>query len=195
MTPPTSTPPAERLLATAALLFAGEGIRAVGIDRLINEAGVARASLYQAFGSKDQLIAEYLRRQHDTDRRNWLAATRGADGPIGKVMGFFESATKAAKRRQYVGCLYLNAAAEFPDRAHPVWEAVHEHRTWMREEVTRLLTEAGVPDAAGVAASVQLLYDGGLAGSKFERSAEPITRAADLARALIEGKQGRVAPA
>ena len=187
MTTLTSTPPAERLLATAAQLFAEEGIRAVGIDRLISEAGVARASLYQAFGSKDRLIAEYLRRQHDIDRRNWQSAARGADAdPVGKVLAFFDCAAKAAKRRRYAGCLYLNAAAEFPDRSHPVHEAVAEHRRWMREELTRLLGEAGVADAVDTAKSVQVLYDGGLTGSKLCRTVEPIHRAAAMTRTLID---------
>ncbi|WP_051499906.1 TetR/AcrR family transcriptional regulator [Nocardia sp. BMG51109] len=187
MTPPSSPSPSERLLATAALLFAAEGIRAVGIDRLISEAGVARASLYQAFGSKDQLITEYLRRQHDIDRRAWQAAARDAGAnPVDQVLALFDCAAKAAKRRRYAGCLYLNAAAEFPDRTHPVHGAVGEHRRWVREEVGRLLAAAGLAGASDIAKSVQLLYDGGLTGSKLDRSVAPIHRAESMARTLID---------
>lgn len=180
--------PADRLLATAGRLFVAEGIRAVGIDRLVAESGVARASLYQAFGSKDQLISEYLRRQHDNDRRAWQAAARVVNEPVGKVLVFFECAARAAKRRQFPGCVYLNAAAEFPDRSHPVWIAIDEHRGWMRTEVAGLLREAGCAQPEDLAASIQLLYDGGLSGCKAVRSVDPIRRAQRLARELIDGR-------
>jgi AcrR family transcriptional regulator len=179
-------PPAERLLSAAARLFAAEGIRAVGIDRLISESGVARASLYQSFGSKDQLIAEYLRRQHDTDRRAWQTAVRAMSDPVARVLAFFDCAARAATKRKYSGCLYLNAAAEFPEREHPVWTAIAEHRRWVRDTISHLLTEAGVRAPDHLAATVQLLYDGALAGSKLERSVEPIVAARRLASAQID---------
>ncbi|RJO70654.1 TetR/AcrR family transcriptional regulator [Nocardia panacis] len=180
------TSPADRLLATAGRLFAAEGIRAVGIERLVTESAVARASLYQAFGSKDQLAAEYLRHQHETDRRAWHVASRRIAEPIGKVLLFFECAARAARQRHYPGCLYINAAAEFPDRSHPVWLPIDEHREWMRAAVAALLREAGVPQPDELAASIQLLYDGGLSGSKATGSVDPIMRAQRLARTLID---------
>ncbi|MCX9192367.1 TetR family transcriptional regulator [Carbonactinospora thermoautotrophica] len=177
--------PAERLLQTAATLFTREGIRAVGIDRLVAEAKVARASLYQNFGSKDALIAAYLQRQDELDRAAYQRATRRCDSAVGRVLALFDLAEAAARRRQYPGCLYLNAVTEFPDPKHPVSVAVRSHRQWLRDLLTTELTRAGAADPAALAEQIHLLYDGGLAGSKLSRSPEPIRLAKQMAANMI----------
>jgi AcrR family transcriptional regulator len=185
-----SGPPAERLLATAAALFGREGIRAVGIDRIVAEADVARASLYQAFGSKDGLIAAYLDRQDELDRQRWeRAAARQHDDAVSKVLLMFDLAAASARKNRYPGCLYLNAAAEFPDPKHPVAASIARHRAGIAERVTGLLARAGVSDPEPTAAELQVLYDGALAGSKMARSVEPVHIAKDMARGIVEQRR------
>lgn len=178
----TTRSPAERLLEAAGNLFAREGIRAVGVDRVLAEAGVARASLYHAFGSKDALIAAYVDDQDRADRGKWEEATAGIGSPAEKVLALFDLARTAAVQRDYRGCLYLNAATEFPDRDHPVRHAVARHRAWLREMLLDQLAQAGVPDRERVADRIVVLYDGAVAGSKFSRSTSPI----DVGREMVD---------
>jgi AcrR family transcriptional regulator len=177
--------PAERLLETATTLFTLYGIRAVGIDRLLEEAKVARASMYQSFGSKDALVVAYLKRQHTNDQAAYQTAVERHDAPVDRVLAAFDLADSSARRRQYRGCLYLNAATEFPDDAHPVTTAVLDHRKWLYDQWLAHLRQAGVADPAALAHRVQLLYDGALAGSKVSRSCEPIRLARQMAEDVI----------
>ncbi|MEV7010087.1 TetR family transcriptional regulator [Streptosporangium sp. NPDC051022] len=186
MTALSSPKPAERLLETAGRLFPIRGIRAVGIDQIIAEAGVAKASLYQAFGSKDALVVAYLERQDAADRAVYRAAVTGLTDPAGRVLLSFDLAMAAARRRSYRGCLFLNAATEFPDPGHPVAEAVEAHRAWMRARWAEALAGRGVERAALVE-RVQVLYDGGVAGAKAARSTAPIALGREMARELLAG--------
>lgn len=166
--------PADRLLESATALFAAHGIRAVGIDRIIGEAGVARASLYSAFGSKDALVTEYLHQLDLRDRRRWEDAAVGIEDPLGRVFAFFDLAIASAPIRNYRGCQYLNATTEFPGELDGVLTPVREHRDWLHQQLTALLTAAEVADAPVLATKIQTIYDGALAGSKFDRSEDPI---------------------
>lgn len=177
--------PAERLLAAATSLFAKHGIRAVGVDRILAEAGVARASLYQAYGSKDALIEAYLRHQDQRDREGYARARAKLTDPAERVLLSFELAAAAAKRRRFRGCLYLNAATEFPDQRHPVAGVVGEHRGWLREVWAGELHEVGARDTGRLLDRLTLLYDGGLAGSKASHSTGPILLARDMAADLL----------
>jgi AcrR family transcriptional regulator len=177
--------PAQRLLDAASTLFAREGIRAVGIERIIGEAKVARASLYQNYGSKDALIVAYLRRQDEQDRAGYQRASTGISDPHERALLVFDLAAKAARRRRFRGCLYLNAATEFPDPEHPVNAAVRDHRRWLEDLWTSALGECDVPSPAPVVSRLVVLYDGGLAGSKVSKTTDPILFARDMAADLL----------
>ncbi|WP_078327234.1 TetR/AcrR family transcriptional regulator [Mycobacteroides salmoniphilum] len=180
--PPRVLAPADRLLRAAADLFATQGIRAVGIDQILRESGVAKASLYSSYGSKDALIVAYLEELDQRDRNRWDAAVATRRDPIAKVLTFFDLAAAAAHARNFRGCLYANAATEFPGTE---WEPVRAHRAWFRATVTALLREAGISRPDNVARRVQLFYDGALTASKMEKSVAPITLARKLARESI----------
>lgn len=181
--PVTGTvPPAQRLLATAAELFANQGIRAVGIDQILREAGVAKASLYSTYGSKDALVIAYLADLDHADRNRWQRAVAEIDDPVDRILTFFDLASGAATRRDYRGCLYANAATEYPGVE---LEPVRAHRQWLRDTLAALLDQAGVSCSAVLARRIQLLYDGALLGSKLDRSIKPIAAARTLAEELI----------
>ncbi|MFV8051893.1 TetR/AcrR family transcriptional regulator [Mycobacterium sp. 48b] len=181
--PATGTaPPAQRLLATAAELFANQGIRAVGIDQILREAGVAKASLYSTYGSKDALVIAYLADLDHADRNRWERAVADIEDPVDRILMFFELASVAATRRDYRGCLYANAATEYPGVE---LEPVRAHREWLRDRLATLLDQAGVSSPAVLARRIQLLYDGALLGSKLDRSTEPIVAARALTEELI----------
>ncbi|CQA12556.1 Putative transcriptional regulator%2C TetR family [Mycobacteroides abscessus] len=102
--------------------------------------------------------------------------------PIAKVLTFFDLAAAAAESRDFRGCLYANAATEFPGLQ---LEPVRTHREWFRATVAALLREAGLARPDNIARQVQLLYDGALTGSKIDKSVVPITLARRLTRQLI----------
>lgn len=177
--------PAQRLLQAAGNLFMREGIHAVGVDRVLTEAGVARASLYHAFGSKDALVAAYVDDQDHADRAKWEKAAADVDTAQERILVLFDLARSSALHRRFRGCLYLNAATEFPDPEHPVRHAVARHRGWLREMLLDELTRAGVEAPEPVADRIILLYDGAVAGSKFSRTTAPIDLGRSVANELI----------
>lgn len=183
--------PAERLLEAATALFAREGIRAVGVERIIEHADVARGSLYQSYGSKDGLIVAYLRHQDARDRGAYDRARHGLDDPLEEVLVAFDLAARSARRRGFRGCLYLNAATEFPDLRHPSSAVIREHREWLGSAWRRSVAALGAADPDAVVAELTLLYDGGLVGSKIAKSTAPIELAREMAarrlRSLVPG--------
>ncbi|WP_182346476.1 TetR/AcrR family transcriptional regulator [Tomitella gaofuii] len=188
---PTETPPAgrrtarARLLDAATALFSADGIRAVGIDRVISEAGVARASLYSAFGSKNGLITAYLERLDTRDRLRWEDAVAGIDDPLAKIFAFFDLAIDSAPVRNFRGCQYLNAATEFPGELGGVLAPVAAHRAWLHSLVRGLLEEAGYDGADDLASRIQTIYDGALAGSKFAADEGPLRLGRTMAAELL----------
>ncbi|WP_068157449.1 TetR/AcrR family transcriptional regulator [Rhodococcus phenolicus] len=176
--------PAERLLETASALFSEHGIRAVGIDRILAESGVARASLYSAYGSKDALVVAYLDRLDRRDRARWVDAVAGMQDPAAKILAFFDLALASAPSKGYRGCQYSNAATEFPDES---FAPVVAHREWLRGTLVELLTAAGVAEPDAVALRIRLIYDGAFAGSKLERTDSPLRRGREMVAELIGG--------
>jgi len=107
-------PPRERLLAAADELFYREGVHSVGIDRVIERAGVAKATLYNAFGSKEELVKAYLDGRHEARKRRLAQAMDGIDSPRGKLLVVFDVMDKLFAAPGYQGCAFLNASAESP---------------------------------------------------------------------------------
>ncbi|MDT0465456.1 TetR/AcrR family transcriptional regulator [Streptomyces gibsoniae] len=182
----SGTSPAQRLLDAASTLFVREGIRAVGIERILSRADVARASLYQTFGSKDALVVAYLDGQDESARTRYTREAARLEDPRDRVLLTFDLAAKDAKRQGFRGCLYLNALTEFPEAGHPVRLAVDRHRARLAGTWAEELTAAGLADPGPTVAQLMLLYDGGLAGCKSARSAEPVLQARDMAAELLE---------
>ncbi|MEU4190843.1 TetR/AcrR family transcriptional regulator [Kribbella sp. NPDC026611] len=152
-----------RLLQKASELFYAEGIHAVGVDRVVAEAKVTRATLYRHFPSKDDLIVAYLT-QADEAIRARLDALRKpgatADELIRAVGRFIADDIQS---RGFRGCAFLNAAAEYPDPAHPVHQAVLRHRKWFLDTLTDLFQGTGKSDPAPAARHFVMLRDGAMA--------------------------------
>jgi AcrR family transcriptional regulator len=163
--------PADRLLAAATKLFATHSIRAVGVDRILREADCAKASLYSAYGSKDALVIAYLTELDLADRNRFTQAIEGLTDPVARALTFFDLAHANGVRQDFPGCLYANAATEFPGVR---FEPIDNHRRWVRAALSGFIKAAGVRRPTPTARHVQLLYDGALAASKVEQSVEPI---------------------
>ena len=161
-----TSPARSRVLETAARLFYAEGVHAVGIDRIIAEAGVAKATFYHHFPAKDELVRAYVQRQSQVQRET--AARLPEAAPRDMVLAVFDVVGDLGRDPSYRGCPFVNAAAEYPDPAHPVRQAIAEHRRWFRELLRDLLVADGHPDAERTADILVALKDGLLVGSDLD---------------------------
>jgi AcrR family transcriptional regulator len=153
----------DRLLCTATELFYAEGIHAVGVDRVIAVAQVTRATLYRHFASKDDLVVAYLTAADEAIRAR-TAAVRAKDAaPDDVVRAVGRHIADDIQGQGFRGCAFLNAAAEYPDPAHPVHQAVLRHRQWFLDTVTELLAATGESDPEPAARHFVMLRDGAMA--------------------------------
>ena len=185
-------PPRERLLEAAAELFYAEGVQSVGIDRVIERAGVAKASLYSTFGSKEELVRAYLDERHARTIGRLRAAADAVDpsDPVGRILAVFDEQAEIFRRPGYHGCAFTAAAAEAP-RDGRINEAARSYRAEMRALFTDLATAVGAPDPPLLASQLQLLYDGGAAAANLDRDPSIAAPVRAAAQALIAASLGR----
>lgn len=179
--------PRERLLEAAEELFYAEGVHSVGIDRVIERAGVAKASLYSTFGSKEELVTEYLERRHATILARLRAAVDAVDpaDPVERILAVFDSQADLFRGRGYRGCAFVAASAEAP-RDGRIGEATRDYRGEIRELFTELAAAAGAPDPAALASQLQIVYDGAGSAANLDRNPSIAAPARAAAAALIE---------
>lgn len=175
----------ERLLLAANELFYAEGVQSVGIDRVIEHAGVAKASLYNCFGSKEGLVLAYLnyRRERSIDRISRVL-TRFRT-PRERLLGMFDAQGELITSSDYNGCAFAAASAEAP-RGGSVEVASDEYRAWMRAKFAELAAEVGVADPEGLARQLHLLYDGATLSSQMDRDPTAASVARETAAVLVD---------
>jgi AcrR family transcriptional regulator len=173
----------ERLLAAADELFYTEGVQTVGIDRVIEHAGVAKASLYNTFGSKEALVRAYLDGRHNgTVERLTRVLERHTD-PRERLLAVFEAQGELFAEPGFRGCAFVTASAE----ARPgsvVERAADDYRAWVRDLFAGLAEDAGVADPDALARQLQLLYDGAGLAARMDRD-PAIARSARAAAAAL----------
>ncbi|KYH44648.1 hypothetical protein AZH51_00305 [Branchiibius sp. NY16-3462-2] len=163
-----------RLLATAAQIFYREGIHAVGVDRLVSEAGVTRATFYRHFPSKDDLVRAYIELEDRALRDLFAASAAHVSSPEDALEVVLQGIAQDVQEHHTRGCPFLNAAAEFPDPQHPVRRAVRVHRDWFAQTLSELVGATGREDAAQVARALVLLRDSALVGAYVDGSADVV---------------------
>ena len=177
-------PARERILLTAGELFYRDGIRAVGVDAIIAESGVAKMSLYRNFASKDALIVAWLERRDEAYWQRWDVAEASADTPRGKLEAVLDMVAKRVADPRWRGCAFLNTCAELPGD-HPAMAVVRRNKTRVRERLQDLAAAAGAGDPAGLADRLQLLIDGAYALGAALGPAGPAAKVAAAGRAAI----------
>jgi AcrR family transcriptional regulator len=180
-------PARARVLETATRLFYAEGVHAVGVDRIIAEAGVAKATFYHHFPSKDDLVVVYLTEQSAWQRA--AVATLPAASPRETLETIFAVMCDFSVEPGYRGCAFINAAAEYPDPGHPVRQAVAGHRRWIRGLFRDLLAADGHPDAERTAGILLMLRDGLSIGFDLD-DPSAVRAAAREALARVVGQAG-----
>lgn len=182
---PVSEPgPRRRLLDVADRLFSEEGVHVVGIDRLLEEAGVAKASLYTHFGNKDGLVRAYLE-EHFADRREHVAQVLARyDSPRERLLGLFADVQDALAGTTFRGCRFVSASAEArPDES--IGALTEEYRTWVRTLFTGLAKSAGASDPKRLGRQLALLYDGAAVAARLDKDRSGAGAAARSAAAAL----------
>jgi AcrR family transcriptional regulator len=176
----------ERLLVAADQLFYAEGVHVVGVDRIVALAGVTKATLYNTFDSKEDLVRAYLE-EHMHRRQESIARILTASStPSERILGIFAEVEKALAGSEFRGCRFIMATAEA--RPGDASEAVaKEYRDWLRAVFTDLAEQAGASDAKQLGRRLLLLYDGAAVAARMDedrRAAAAATRSA--AEALVK---------
>src|SRR5205809_6337709 len=157
----------DRLLDAADRLFYQEGVRAVGIDRLLAEADAAKASLYQHFASKDQLVASYLERR-TVDARAHIEAYLADTPPSQRALRFFDWVVEWAESQDFRGCPLQHTVSELTDAARPARAVARDQRDWFTDRLREWTLAAGVKDAKATARALIVLFDGAIAASEID---------------------------
>jgi AcrR family transcriptional regulator len=177
----------ERILETAYDLFSQRGIRAVGVDEVIDRAAVAKATLYRHFPSKDDLVLAFLERREQRWTRDWVEAEarRRGETPEEQLLAIFDAFDEWFRRDDFEGCSFVNVLLEVADREHPVGRASAEHLETIRSIVRTLAEEAGLRDPHAFALSWHILMKGSIVQAA-EGDREAAQRAKAVGRLLIE---------
>lgn len=177
----------DRLLTAAAELFYAEGIHTVGIDRVIERAGVAKASLYKTFGSKDELVRAYLEQRHAITEARVTRALARWDDPRDKILGVFVAQGERMAEPDYHGCPFISATAE-SERDSGAMHAASAYRSWLRGLFAELAGLAGVADTDRISRQLVMLYDGAALSLRIDgdRTAADAARAAAAALLAAE---------
>ena len=175
----------DRILDTAYRLFYARGIRAVGVDLIIAESGVAKATFYKHFPSKEELVIAYLDKVDGIWTGQLRAAAEAAGpGPADQLVGLFDALGTACRRGGYRGCAFINAAAEAMPGT-PVHDRTVAHKQAVLAWVRDLAALAGAADPDALARALTLLLDGGLADGALAANPEAAAAAKDTARQLV----------
>jgi AcrR family transcriptional regulator len=178
---------AERILGVARNLFYKEGIRAVGVDEIVRQAGVTKPSLYRSFASKDELTASYLR---EYDKSFWerfdtsVAAHPG--NPRAQIIDFLTGVGRRAVKPNYRGCGMTNAAVEYPEAGHPARVVSEANKRELRRRLREMAAGMGAPDSETLGDGLLLLIEGAYISGQLFGPGGPAAAVAANAERLID---------
>ncbi|MFD0711579.1 TetR/AcrR family transcriptional regulator [Paenibacillus sp. GCM10027626] len=177
----------ERILQAASDLFYKEGVRAVGIDRVIDESGVAKASFYRNFASKDDLIVNYLEYRGDLTLERLEEAERlHPDSPKMQLFAMVDGLVERINQSDYRGCPFMNTVVEFPDSNHPAHQRAVENRRELWGKVEEVMRKGRAQNPEELAAQLRMLCSGAIMVSYVDKSAFNREHFLSAARLLIE---------
>jgi AcrR family transcriptional regulator len=179
------TPARERLLAAANELFYAEGIHTVGVDRIIEHAGVSRASFYNNFDSKEQLIHTYLLGRHEGTTSRLSEAIAAHDDPRQKILAVFDIQAAVFRQPDFNGCAFQAASTEAPVGGTIASDAT-AFRQWMRTMFTDLAGLAGAADPEQLGRQLHLLYDGAGLTARMDHDADIAVATRAAVEALLD---------
>jgi AcrR family transcriptional regulator len=181
----------ERILAIASDLFYRRGVRAVGVDLVVEAAGIAKTSLYRHFRTKDDLIAAFLQREDEDFWACWdgVAARHGQDGEA-ELSAHMAWIGERVGRPHYRGCPQLNVAAEFPDEDHPARIVAKTHKQELRRRLRGIAERLRVDRPDELAAQLAVVINGAFVSSQILAEDDATAILLQMARALIAAARG-----
>lgn len=156
--------PRERVLAAAARLFIGEGVNAVGVDRIAQEAAVSKRSIYQHFDGKDAIVAEMLREYGPRVVAGYFTESDDL-APRERVLHVYDALHAAAEASDFFGCPFVNVATELRDREHPAAQVAQHFKGELTAFFERQAVAAGASEPHVLAVQLTLLFDGASASA------------------------------
>ena len=185
----------EHILATASSLFYQRGVRAVGVDLVIAEAGIAKTSLYRYFPTKDELIVAFLKREDADFWSVWdTVGQRHADDPAAELDAHMRWIGERLGRSNYRGCPQINVAAEFAESAHPSRQVARSHMRALRERLERIARRLDVTRPDRLAAQLAVLVNGAFVSSELLAPGEATDVLLGAARALVAAARAEGLP-
>ena len=182
----------ERILATASNLFYREGAHAVGVDLVVERAGVAKTSLYRHFRTKDDLIAAFLEREDEQFWQQWdSVAQRHRSDAQAELDAHMQWISERIGRKNYRGCPQLNIAAEFSDADHPARRVATSHKQELRRRLNDIADRLGVRHPNDLAAQLLLLVNGAFVSSHVIAADEAVPMLLAASRALVAAGRAR----
>ena len=178
--------PRERLLASAQRLTADKGV-GVGVDAILEDASVARRSLYQHFGGKDELIAASLLESANQDEERYRAALdSGGTDPRQRVLAVFDQLDTTTSTPGFRGCRYVSAELALTDPDHPAHQVTHTYTERLHALFEKELADLGDPDPAAAADQILVLIDGVLVLATLRPGTHPALKVRSLVEQLLD---------
>jgi AcrR family transcriptional regulator len=180
----------DRILATASDLFYQHGIRAVGVDLVVEKAGVAKTSLYRHFGTKDDLVVAFLQRMDEEFWKTWdEVSQQHPDDGRAELKAQLEWIGERVNQPDYRGCPQLNIAAEYPELGHPARKFAKEHKREMRRRLKNIAEKlkSAAPDQ--LAGQLAVLINGAFVSTPMYKPGEATTLLQRAADALISPRR------
>lgn len=174
-----------QLVETALDLFDRHGFHAVGIDKILSAAGLAKMTLYHHFDSKEALIVEALAKRDRAFREQFAGAIAGAAAGRAELLAMFDAIETWTRDPAFKGSLFDKAAAEYAEKDHPVKKSVLAHKAWLFGEVRRAASASGAADPVKLAAELFLLIEGAVLAAAVTGDRSAARRAKAAAETLI----------
>jgi AcrR family transcriptional regulator len=177
---------AERILETANELFYREGIQAVGIQRLIDEAGIAKASLYAHFASKDDVVAAYLEKRGAAWREHVRVNLEKLPRGKARLLGLFDLVAEWIAGPDFCGCPFQKLDSEIAEPSEAIVAVTRRHRSWVKGLLENLVRAAGHEEVESLAGALRVLFDGAAATAMVDDDRQAGFKARWAAERLLE---------
>lgn len=178
----------EKLIQAGHNIFYREGFLSVGLDRLLNEVGCSKQTFYNHFESKDDLIVAVIDEHHrwwSSEVRDRMDRAAGSD-PRGRILAMFDILREIQQEPEYHGCMFINAAVEFPQPHHPAHQSARKAKADGVALFAELAERVGAPDAAGLAQELDMIMEGALITHQVAPDCDVCAIARRVAETLLE---------
>lgn len=185
----------DELVRKALEVFYREGFHATGMDLLAAETGISKTTMFNHFPSKEELILAVLRLR-DQDFRTWMFRRMEQAGPArAQLLAMFDALSEWFATPQFRSCMFIKAASEYPDPAHPIHAQAAEHKRLLFLRLNEIAAEAGAEDPAALARALLLLKEGAIVTAHLGHEADPAADAKAAAEVLLATARWRTSAA